>query len=145
MSDYMRVYLLRLCLGILCIVCVAAQIGPILNENIKLLKFEPLAYPIVAKVKRVEGTVIVRVELTKSGEVSMAAAISGPKELLSDAISNAKKWQFQPNEGMAAVIVYRFKRLKGLCELPCSSQFLVEPPNVAIITVGEPVVSHGVH
>ena len=139
----MRVYWVRLCLGIFSILRVAAQVDPILNEDIKLLKFEPLSYPIVAKVKRVEGTVVVRVELSKSGEVARAVVISGPKELLADAVANAKKWRFQPNEAMAAVIVYRFKRLEGLCALPCPSQFLLEPPNVAVITVGQSVVSHG--
>ena len=91
MSDYMRAYLIRWCLGLLSIACVPAQAGPILNEDIKLLKFEPLTYPVAAKVKWVEGTVVVRVELRKSGEVARAVAIS----------------------------------------------------NVAVITVGKPVVTHG--
>ena len=145
MKSYMRLCVVRLLWGITSFLCVSAQSGPVFNENIRLLKFEPLAYPLVAKVKRIEGTVVVRVELNKSGDVSAAKAISGPRDLLAEVVSNAKKWRFQPNVDMTAVIVYRFKRLEGLCELPCPSQFLVEPPNVATITVGEPTVTHGAH
>lgn len=120
------------------------QAGPILNENIKPLHFQPLDYPLIAKLKRVQGTVVVRAELKQSGEVAAAKAISGPQDLLAETIANVKKWHFRPNQNMAVIVIYHFRRVDGLCELPCPSQFLFVPPNVATITVGEPTISHGV-
>lgn len=113
----------------------------IFNESITPLFFETVAYPLTARLRRVQGTVVVRVRLDGDGKVLASAAISGTKSLISDCVENAKKWRFKPNAERAAIVIYRFK-IEGLCNLPCPSQFRFEPPNLAIITIGDPVVDH---
>lgn len=113
----------------------------IFNENMKLVFFETVVYPLTARLQRVQGTVVVRVTLDNDGRVVTAMAISGAKTLISECVANAKKWRFRPNAEKAAIVIYQFK-IEGLCNLPCSSQFRLEPPNMAVITIGEPVVEH---
>jgi len=113
----------------------------VLNESMKPVYFEELAYPLAARLSHVEGVAVVQAEINDAGRVTSVIAISGPKMLIPDCLSNAKKWRFEPGTGPSVVIVYRF-RFKGLCNLPCGSQFRFEPPNVGIITTGNPVVDH---
>lgn len=121
--------------------CVAVQDAVVLDENTKLVYFEPMAYPLPARLQRVQGVVVIRITLDDGGRAIVATAISGARSLLADCISNARKWRFRPNADRAAIIVYHFK-IEGLCNLPCPSQFRFEPPNLAVITMGEPVVDH---
>jgi TonB family protein len=55
--------------------------------------FAPV-YPAIAVAARVEGTVIVRVEIRPDGTVLKAEVISGPEMLRISAIQAAKKWIF---------------------------------------------------
>jgi hypothetical protein len=113
----------------------------IANETIKPVFFESLSYPLSARLTRVRGIVVVHVKLDEGGKVKTARAISGPKALVRDCITNALKWRFELNATRSVVIVYDF-RIEGLCNHPCSSQFRLEPPNLAVITIGEPVIDH---
>lgn len=119
----------------------AAQESVVLNESIKPVFFEPMVYPLAARLQRVQGVVVIRVMLGDGGKVVAATAISGAKSLLVDCVSNAEKWRFQQTGERCAVIVYYFK-IEGLCNLPCPSRFRFEPPNLAVITMEEPVVDH---
>jgi len=121
--------------------CLIAQENTVLNEDMKLLHFIELDYPLSARLSHVQGVVAVRVTLDAEGIVKSATAISGPKLLIQDSIENAKKWQFKAGSGRAAVIIYHFK-IEGLCNLPCRSQFSFWPPNLAVITMGEAVLDH---
>jgi len=85
--------------------------------------------------------VVVRVTLEGDGKVKAASAISGAKSFLADCVSNAKQWRFQYNSQHTAIIIYQF-RIEGLCNLPCPSQFTFRPPNVATVTIGQPVTDH---
>jgi TonB family protein len=109
------------------------------DENIKVLDFEELRYPLPARLSHVEGVVVVKVELDDSGKVVNAIAISGAKDLISESLSNAKKWRFQPGSQKAAVIVYRFSIDRGLCHGVAPSDFIFHPPNFASITSCESV------
>jgi TonB family protein len=119
-----------------------AQDQPILNENIGIVDFEPLDYPRVAGLARVSGVVVVRVKVDSDGKAVSVAAISGPKLLIDDTLSNARKWHFQPKGSRDVVIVYDFK-LEGICKGPCSSSFTFSPPNLATITAGVRLIDHG--
>ncbi len=121
--------------------CLMAQDTTVLNETIKPLYFEALTYPLAARLTHVQGVVVVRVKFDDEGKVTWSTAVSGAKSLIPDCIANSKKWIFQPNAEKAAVIVYNFK-IEGLCNLPCASQFRVEPPNLVVVTTGDPVVDH---
>src|SRR5262249_606885 len=118
-----------------------AQDLPVLDENVRPLYFESMTYPLSARLKHVEGAVVVRVTLEGDGKVKAASAISGAKSFLSDCVSNAKHWRFQYNSQHPALIIYQF-RIEGLCNLPCPSQFTFRPPNVATVTIGQPVTDH---
>ena len=142
LSKTTRMVCMQLRVGFLLLTATISLIGqekPILNEDIGIVRFEPLAYPLVARTIHAEGAVVVRVSLNSDGKIASAVAISGPKALIPDCLSNAKKWLFRPDKSRDAVIVYIFK-FEGLCYSSCSSSFHFAPPNVATITVGEPVV-----
>jgi TonB family protein len=119
----------------------AGQDQPILNEDVGILGFEVLAYPVLARATHAEGAVVVRVKVASDGKVASATAISGPKALIPDCLANAKKWHFRPEKSRDVVIVYNFK-FEGLCYSSCPSSFHFSPPNVATITVGEGVVQY---
>ena len=121
--------------------CGYAQQAPVLNEDIKVVSFHEFSYPVAARLKKVEGIVVVQVALNDRGEVISAFAISGPKMMIPATVSNAQNWRFQANGQKSAIIVYHF-RFDGLCNLPCASRFHFVPPNLAVITTGDPVVDH---
>jgi outer membrane biosynthesis protein TonB len=116
-----------------------AQNAPVLDESIKPLHFEPLSYPLAAKLTHVQGAVVVRVRLDREGNVVSSTPVSGAKSLIPECLSNSKKWRFQPAPEGTAIIVYLF-RIEGLCKQPCTSLFRFDPPNLATITTGNPVV-----
>jgi hypothetical protein len=118
---------------------VIGQDQPILNEDIGIVGFETLAYPLVPRINHAEGAVVVRVKVDSDGKVALATAISGPKLLIPDCLSNAKKWHFRPEKSRDVIIVYIFK-FEGLCYSSCPSSFHFSPPNVATITVGEAAI-----
>jgi Gram-negative bacterial TonB protein C-terminal len=118
--------------------CLLAQEIPIMDEDVKPIFVEPLNYPLQARLQHVQGVVVILVRTDGSGNVVYSRVVSGPKSLISDCLSNSKKWRFQPSLEKAAVIVYTFK-IEGLCKLPCSSQFIFRPPNAVSITVGDPI------
>jgi TonB family protein len=117
------------------------QQRPVLDDEIKPVHFEPLNYPLSARLTHTQGIVVVRVTLDAKGSVISSDAVSGAKRLIPDAVANAKSWKFEPNQNAAAIIVYDF-RIEGLCQLPCPSHSTFRPPNEEKITMGEPVVDH---
>jgi TonB family protein len=117
------------------------QDQPIFNEDVGIFDFVPLDYPLVPRLAHVQGAVVVKVKVDSEGSVTSATAVSGPKQLIPDCLSNAKKWRFRPEKSRDVVIVYIFK-FEGLCQLPCKSLFSFSPPNVATITTGDALVDH---
>ena len=53
-------------------------------------------YPLDAKILRLEGTVVLRAVIDKTGEVSSVFALSGPPLLESAAVEAVKQWQYRP-------------------------------------------------
>ncbi len=53
-------------------------------------------YPLEAKIVRLEGTVVLRTVIDKTGEVSSVYALSGPPLLESAAVEAVKQWQYRP-------------------------------------------------
>jgi hypothetical protein len=112
--------------------------APILNENVQIVHVERMPYPLVARLGHVEGVVVLRATIDPSGNVSEVSALSGPKALLKEPMENLKKWTFvRPRQG-TVVAVYWF-RFSGLCELPCPSGFEFYPPNLVVVTTGNPI------
>jgi TonB family protein len=72
-------------------------------KPIKLLKADGLLvkkvqpeYPLEAKLVRLEGTVVLRTVIDKTGEVFSVNALSGPPVLESAAVEAVKQWQYRP-------------------------------------------------
>lgn len=135
---------MRIPFGLLLLATALSLVGqdqPILNEDVGIVAFSVLTYPVLPRTTHVEGAVVVRAKVDSEGKVASAIAISGPKLLIPDCVSNAKKWLFKPEKSRDVVIVYIFK-FEGLCYSSCPSSFHFSPPNVVTITVGEPVVQY---
>lgn len=107
----------------------------------RVASFEDIRYPLAARLQHVQGVVVVKVEVDENGIVTSASALSGPRELVAECLANAKKWRFSPKMPGSLPIVYDF-RIDGLCNHPCASHFVIHPPNLAVITIGEAVMDH---
>lgn len=115
------------------------ELPTILNNEIKPDYFEEMTFPLNARLTHTEGTVVILANLNEQGRVIASTALSGAKALIPEAVSNSKRWRFQPNSRKSVILVYVF-RIEGVCHLPCRSQFLFHPPNLATITIGEPTI-----
>ena len=62
----------------------------------RLIKKIPPEYPLEAKLVRLEGTVVLRAVIDRSGDVSEVFALSGPPLLESAAVDAVKQWQYRP-------------------------------------------------
>ena len=126
------------CLGI----CINLRIAHTFqDERPKIVRFEDMRYPLAARVQHVQGVVVVKVDVDAGGVVTAATVLSGPRELVPESLKNAQKWRFAPKSPGSLPIVYEF-RIEGLCNNPCPSHFIVFPPNLAVITIGEAVIDH---
>lgn len=137
-------FILKLCCllyGLSGWIALRAQDSVVIDDKVKVYSFTPLEYPQRARIRHEQGTVVVRVTLDKSGRVLNSSALSGPETLIGAAADNAKKWRFQANSPETVILVYRFE-IRGLCQLPCQSQFLFEPPNFSTIVIGDTVIDH---
>lgn len=61
-----------------------------------LVRKVPPSYPLEAKLVRLEGTVVVKAVIDRTGEVSEVDAVSGPPLLESAAVDAVKQWQYRP-------------------------------------------------
>jgi hypothetical protein len=117
------------------------QEKPVSSDEVNTVHFEPMNYPLAARLSHTEGVVVMRLRLDDEGNAVSTEALYGAKNLVAECASNAKTWRFKPNKEHLVVIVYDF-RIEGLCRLPCPSQFKFRPPNEAVVTIGEAVVDH---
>lgn len=111
----------------------AQQADPVYDEDSKLVSFEDLPYPAVARGLRAQGVVVVSVTLNDQGAVTAATPVSGSKVLIPECLDNAKKWRFVPNRQKRAVIVYDFQIHAGACHDRNRSVFLLTHHNFATI------------
>lgn len=56
----------------------------------------PPNYPIDAKWNHVQGTVVIRVKVSTTGEVSDMQVVSGPLLLQQAALDSVKTWRYKP-------------------------------------------------
>ena len=112
-----------------------AQQDPIIyNEDVHIVDFEHIEYPILAKRSHVQGPVVLNVQLDDAGNVAGASALSGSQLLIPDALTNIKKWRFKPNVRKGVVFVYDFRIAPHACKDDSHSLFLVVHNNLASIT-----------
>ncbi|MGC2213089.1 MAG: energy transducer TonB [Silvibacterium sp.] len=53
-------------------------------------------YPPLARTQKIEGLVMIRAKITKTGDIADPEVISGPKELRSSAPEAVKTWKYEP-------------------------------------------------
>jgi TonB family protein len=127
---------------------ITAVYHPLDTPKMEPLPYEPgllsvpdfidLEFPPQLRRAKMQDIVVVGIELDSDGKVSSSSPISGSEDLMPLCLENAKKWRFQPTTLKTAVIVYDFRIIfDRLCADPCHSQFLVDAPNFATITVGQ--------
>jgi len=117
-----------------------AESPPVLDDNVRVLHVERMTYPLIAKIGHKEGAVVLRGTVDSEGRVSEAAALSGPKALIKESEENLKKWTFTSPRNSTVIAVYWF-RFRGVCELPCLSGFEFYPPNIVVVTTGNPIAT----
>lgn len=110
------------------------------GEIAEVMHFEPMVYPLDARVRSIEGAVVLRASFDGEGRVLSVTALSGAKALVAKSIENLMNWRFASPRGGSAVVVYWFQ-IRGVCEPPCPSGFEFYPPNVAVITMGRMITT----
>ena len=55
-----------------------------------------ITYPEIAKLQHVEGEVILKIVIDRSGKLRDVQAVSGPLALRQGAINGVKDWRFKP-------------------------------------------------
>jgi TonB family protein len=71
------------------------KIGSGAADGLLINKIPP-AYPLEAKLVRLEGTVVLKAIIDRKGEVSEVIALSGPPLLESAAVDAVRQWQYRP-------------------------------------------------
>ena len=105
------------------------------GDEPRIAHFEQMRYPLSARIRAVEGVVVLKGSVSSKGSVEQVSVLSGPPLLTEDAASNLRKWLFQSPLAGDVIVVYWF-RISGLCEAPCPSSVEFHPPNLMVITTG---------
>jgi TonB family protein len=77
----------------------AVPVGDSVDQNVMsvhLLKRVPPVYPPLARQARIQGTIILKVHITKSGDVANIQLVSGHPMLAPAAIEAVKQWKYDP-------------------------------------------------
>ncbi len=77
-----------------------AQTAP----DLKPIKTVQPIYPRIARQAHVQGTVVLKMSVDKSGKVSELNYISGPAMLIQSAMEAARQWEFEPSASPATTI-----------------------------------------
>lgn len=100
--------LLTALLAINIVVVKAFELGP--NLEAKATKKIPPLYPPLAKRKRVEGKVTIRLEIGSEGTVSNAEFVEGNSLFKPSSLDAAKQWTFAKSmAGTTGHIVFKFQ------------------------------------
>jgi len=75
-------------------------------------------YPMEAKKKKIQGTVVLNVKIGKDGTVEDLKVASGPKELQQSALVAVRQWRWRPYEvdGKAAPVETKVQITYSLTE-----------------------------
>lgn len=104
-----------------------------------------LSYPHLARSARIAGLVVVRLTVGADGSVKETEAVSGHPLLAEAARKNAAQWKFKHSgqgrdKARDAYLVYRFV-LDGSCAgSDCRTIFVVEYPNLVMVTSEMPPI-----
>lgn len=88
-----------------------------------LARFVDLTYPREALERRVQGFVVLRLNVAASGQVQSSEVLHGDPLLATAATGNANSWVFRPGTQGQPLVVYRFEIDDGWCNDPRASLF----------------------
>jgi outer membrane biosynthesis protein TonB len=109
----------------------------VFDEDVRVVRFVDMSYPLIAGVAGIQGAVVVKAELDADGRVLVANAVSGSRALVEPCVANVKKWQFESGS-RSAIVVYLFTRTDGMCDR--QSVLFSLRKNVASVTTCIPTV-----
>lgn len=135
MKTFVQAITLSATLSVLGSICHAQERqSPTIPDNeIRVITYEAMNYPPLALQTRLQGVVVVLLNLDDKGVVVAASALSGSALLVNSCLANAKKWKFQPNAQHTVIIVYNFRLSYAFgCESK-GSLFTLEAPNLVNI------------
>lgn len=72
------------------------------QQTLKLIHTVAPKYPQEAKDKKIEGDVVLHIEINEAGEVHDPWVISGPKELRDAALEAVKQWKYSKDGPLPA-------------------------------------------
>jgi TonB family protein len=101
------------------------------NDTV-VMKFAELQYPAASRAARIQGVVVLQVDLDNAGKVIAVNPITAPPLLASEAAANVRNWRFRPSAHKKAVIVYDFRISDGACR-PEKGYFTFTEDNLATI------------
>jgi protein TonB len=82
----------------------------------KLVSYVSPVYPPVAKESGVEGDVVIRTTIDKTGHVTAAQVVSGPSMLRQSAVNALRRWKYEPSKldgqpvSVQVLVTIKFRR-----------------------------------
>jgi TonB family protein len=114
-------------------------VSSVLAGDVQPSEVTGLEYPLLGRMARITGTVVVRLTIGPDGSVTNAMSVSGHPLLAKAACENARQWKFERakserREERDVYLVYRFL-LRGTCAgRDCRQKFSVDLPNLVTVT-----------
>jgi TonB family protein len=118
---------------LLAVVSLAAAIVPAQQPPVETKAAVAPQYPPIAVAARVEGEVVVRVDIGPDGVVLKAEVVSGPAMLRQSAIQTVKKWRFTigPETNRVSTVRFSYNLLSE--DDPDEGQIVFFPPNAVVV------------
>lgn len=107
----------------------------------KVISFAEMRYPLVARLKGIQGSVVLSGTVGEEQTLSDITLIFGTPELSEGCKDNVRQWKFANKPNERVVVVYLFRISTGICILPCNSQMLFWPQGIVTVTIGQPAVT----
>ena len=71
------------------------RVSPGVKRGLLIKKVAP-SYPPLAREARIQGTIVLKAEISREGDIADLELISGPIELAGSAVSAVRKWKYRP-------------------------------------------------
>lgn len=103
-------------------------------ETADVVKFDELLYPSTYVNARIQGVVVLGVDIDVQGAVSSIETLSGSRALAMLAVENVKSWRFRSSPSLRrTVVVYEFEIAQGDCDTRGRSLFVLKHGYMASI------------
>src|SRR4051812_22610026 len=107
--------------------------GVVSDTDIVIQSATGFKYPAYALASNTKGAVVVRIELTNTGAVAAAEALSGHSLLIPGTLAAVRTWTVKPNAQRRVILVFAY-RLEGGCHVPGNTLVRVVGVNLVRVT-----------